>query len=155
MRFKLKCLFCINFILCGIARLAINCLPLKHISPYFGMLYQNTLLSTVLSKQQLRYAIILRRSIKLASKYTPWNSNCLTQAMVAKFWCKRLNIPYVLYIGFAKDKTKPEGYAAHAWLTAGPIAITGEYSFAKFHVISSYVPEVILTQANSITRICI
>jgi hypothetical protein len=66
--------------------------------------------------------------------------------MVAKFWCKRLDIPYVLYIGFAKNAEKPNGYAAHAWLTAGPIAITGEYSFSKFHVISSYVSATILDE---------
>ncbi len=147
MRLKLKCLFFINFILCGIARLSINCLPLRHLSPYFGVLYQNKLLSTILSKKKLQYAAALRRSIQLAAQHTPWNSNCLTQAIVAKFWCHHLKIPYVLYIGFAKDKTKPEGYAAHAWLTAGPIAITGGYSFSSFHVISSYVPSIIKNKA--------
>lgn len=80
----------------------------------------------------------LHHTIKLAAKYTPWTSNCLTQAMVARFWGHLLNIPYVLYIGFAKDELKPSGYAAHAWLTAGPIAITGDMSFESFKVISSY-----------------
>ncbi len=139
LRFKVKCLFIIIFFLTGIARLAINCLPLKHLSKYFGTLYKNTQLSTVISKTQLQRAIVLNRTIRLTAKYTPWDSNCLTQALVAKFWCQRLRIPYVLYIGFAKDKTKPEGYAAHAWLTAGPIAITGQYSFSSFQVISSYI----------------
>jgi hypothetical protein len=97
------------------------------------VLYQNKLLSTILSKKKIQYAAALRRSIQLAAQHTPWNSNCLTQAMVAKFWCHHLKIPYVLYIGFAKDKTKPEGYAAHAWLTAGPIAITFGYSFSRNH----------------------
>ncbi len=146
MRLKIKCLFCVNFIFCGIARLSIHCVPLKYLSPHFGELYKNTQLSTIISEQQLQHALQLRRSIQLAAKYTPWDSSCLTQAMVAKFWCQYLNIPYVLYIGFAKDKTKPKGYAAHAWLTAGPIAITGKYSFSKFHVISSYVPGMIAKQ---------
>ncbi|MCH9690053.1 MAG: lasso peptide biosynthesis B2 protein [Gammaproteobacteria bacterium] len=142
--FKLKILFCINFFLCGIARACILLFPLKRLSPYFGILYKNIMCSTILSKKQLRHATQLRRSIKLAAKYTPWNSNCLTQAMVAKFWCQQLNIPYILYIGFAKNIDKPNGYAAHAWLTAGPIAITGELSFPHYQVISSYVPNAIM-----------
>jgi hypothetical protein len=141
---KFKCLFFINFFLCGIARAAIKCLSLKQLSRYFGMPYKNICLSTVISQKELARAITLRRTIKLAAKYTPWHSNCLTQALVAKFWCQWLNIPYALYIGFAKDKAKPEGYAAHAWVTAGPIAITGQYSFSKFQVISSYVSQDIL-----------
>ncbi|MCH9755760.1 MAG: lasso peptide biosynthesis B2 protein [Gammaproteobacteria bacterium] len=137
--FKRKGLFFINFCLCGIARLCINLFPLKRLAPYFGTLHKNTIFSTILTPKQRHHAIQLKRSIKLAAKYTPWDSNCLTQAMVAKFWCKHLNIPYILYIGFAKDIEKPGGYASHAWLTAGPVAITGDHSFSSFRVISSYV----------------
>ncbi|MDF1646831.1 MAG: lasso peptide biosynthesis B2 protein [Legionellaceae bacterium] len=144
--FKLKGLFVLNFFLCGIARMCINLFPLKHLSPYLGTLHKNTIFSTILSPKQHHHAIQLKRSIKLVAKYTPWNSNCLTQAMVAKFWCKRLHIPYILYIGFAKDTEKPSGYASHAWLTAGPVAITGEHSFSSFRVISSYVTPTVIQQ---------
>lgn len=144
LRFKLKCLFVLNFFLCGIARAFINLLPLKRLSPYFGTLHKNIIFSTLLTRTQHNHAIQLRRSIALAVNYTPWDSNCLTQAMVAKFWCACLNIPYVLYIGFTKDGDKPSGYASHAWLTAGPVAITGEHSFLSFNVVSSYTPKQLL-----------
>ena len=137
--FRQKFLFFVNFILCGMTRLLIHCLPFKRLSPYFGQLYDNQLLSTILSQTQLQQATQIKHSIRMAAKYTPWHSNCLTQALVAKFWCQRLNIPYIFYIGIAKDSTKPTGYSAHAWLTTGPIAITGGYSFSSFQVISSYV----------------
>lgn len=146
MRFKLKCLFVINFILCGIARVFINLLPLKHLTPYFGTLHKNIIFSTLLTRVQRNQAIQLRRSIALVAKYTPWDSNCLTQAMVAKFWCSCLNIPYVLYIGFTKDADKPSGYASHAWLTAGPVAITGEHSFSSFKVVSSYTSKQLIIE---------
>lgn len=129
----------INILLCGMARICIKLFPLTHVKPYFGTPYKNTLLSTLLTPKQHRHALHLRRSIRLASTYTPWNSNCLTQALVARFWCYHLNIPYILYIGFKKDATSASGYAAHAWLTAGPIAITGGHSFSSFHVISSHL----------------
>lgn len=138
MRFKLKCLFIINFVLCGIARALINLFPLKRLAPYFGKLHKNIIFSTMITRPQRNHAIQLRRSIALVAKYTPWDTNCLTQAMVAKFWCSCLKIPYILYIGFTKDADKPSGYASHAWLTAGPVAITGEHSFSSFKVVSSY-----------------
>lgn len=146
LRFKLKCLFVINFILCGIARALINIFPLKRLTPYFGTLHKNIIFSTIITRQQRNHAIQLRRSIALVAKYTPWDSNCLTQAMVAKFWCSYLRIPYILYIGFTKDADKPSGYASHAWLTAGPVAITGQHSFSSFKVVSSYATKQLLTE---------
>jgi hypothetical protein len=146
MRFKLKCLFILNFFLCGIARAMIHLFPLRYLAPYFGTFYKNTIFSTLLTRPQRNHAIQLRRSIALAAKYTPWDSNCLTQAMVAKFWCNCLNIPYVFYIGFAKDEDKPHGYASHAWITAGSVAITGGHSFPSFKVVSSYAPQKLLLE---------
>ncbi len=146
MPLKLKGLLIINFWLCGIARACILLLPLNRLSIYFGTLNRNIISSTVISKKKRYYAVHLQRSIQLAARYTPWSSNCLTQAMVAKFWCNRLRIPYILYIGFAKDAEKPSGFAAHAWLTAGPITITGGDSFSTFRVISSYVPHIMLSK---------
>mgnify|MGYP003125444854 CR=1 FL=1 len=146
LRFKQKCLFMINFLLCGIARTFIHLFPLKHLAPHFGILHKNVIFSTILTPKQRHHVIQLRRSLALVTKHTPWDSNCLTQAMVAKFWCSCLNIPYVLYIGFTKDADKPSGYASHAWITAGAIAITGGHSFSSFNVVSSYTARQLLAE---------
>ncbi len=131
-------MFFINFCLCGIARASISCLSYKRLHPYFGNSYPMKVASTILSKEQIYYALQIRRSIALTVKYTPWNSSCLTQAMVAKFWCQYYGIPYFLFVGLAKKSDKPLGQDAHAWITTGPIAITGGYSFGAYHVIYSY-----------------
>lgn len=138
---KNKGLFFFNFILCGIACGCVRLFKLQQISPYFGVQVRNVVCSTLLTPKQLHQALLLQRSIRLAVKYTPWNSNCLTQALVARFWCAVLKIPYVLYIGFTKDSNESSGFSSHAWITAGPIAITGELSFPDYSVIASYVPE--------------
>jgi hypothetical protein len=135
----LKLMFLCNFVLCGVARASIHLLPLTRLSPYFGKFHRATLLSTLISPSQTDRARWIGRSVRLAAKYTPWNSSCLTQAMVAKFWCRLFHIPYVFYIGFAKSDTEPSGYAAHAWLMAGRVAVTGGDSFNAFGVISSYM----------------
>lgn len=133
-----KSLFFINLILCGIAKAVINLFPYKRIAPYFGNFCRMSIASTIPSREQIQRVIILRRSIQLAARYTPWDSSCLTQAMVAKFWCQRENIPYMFYIGFAKNSKKPLGEESHAWVTSGPIAITGDHSFHSHQVVMSY-----------------
>ena len=135
-----KVLFFINVILCGLARAAIHLFPLKYLTHYFGAYQKNVILSTCVSDKQRDRACEIGRSVRLASKYTPWDSSCLTQAMVAAFWCRRYRIPYVFYIGIAKTAQVSKGNTmAHAWLTAGAVAMTGGYGLEHHHVVSSYV----------------
>ena len=131
--------FIVNFILCGIARAAINILPLRRLTVYFGRFEKTLTISTLISHHQYQQARLIGQSVRLAAKYTPWDSSCLTQAMVAKCWCRFYRIPYILFIGFKPSAEEVSGYAAHAWVTAGPIAITGGKGLLDYHVVSSYV----------------
>lgn len=133
-----KLWFFINFFLCGLARLMICLFDYHRLKPYFGEGYRMTPASTLLPKEQYRLVWQIAKSIQLAARYTPWNSSCLTQAMVAKLWCQYYRIPYFMFIGFAKTTEKPLGQEAHAWITAGPIAITGGHSLKTHQVIYSY-----------------
>ncbi len=140
LRFKYKVLFFMNIVLCGLARAAIHVFPLKYLTHYFGSFQKNVILSTCVSDKQRYQACVIGRSVRLAAKYTPWESSCLTQAMVAKFWCRRYRIPYVFYIGIEKNAQVSKGNTmAHAWLTAGPVAMTGGDGLESHHVVSSYV----------------
>lgn len=138
MSLQQQAFFCINFVLCGIARAAINTLPWRYLTRYFGQFNRSTVCSTLPSEKQTYQARQIGQSVRLAAKYTPWDSSCLTQAMVAKFWCRRYKIPYVFYIGFAKAPDEPTRYKGHAWLTSGSVAVTGGNGFAGFHVVCSY-----------------
>ncbi len=136
---KYKIFMALNYILCGVARAAIHLLPLRYLSPYFGRFERTLVISTRVTQRQLGQAIRIGQSVRLSAKYTPWDSSCLTQAMVAKFWCRLFKIPYVFYIGFAKAADEPSGYKAHAWITAGRISITGGNGLMDYNVIASYV----------------
>jgi hypothetical protein len=138
MPLKKKAMFLVNVMLCGMARALINLFPLRYLTPYLGTFGRITTVSTLISAKQMDQARQISKSVVLASRYTPWDSSCLTQAMVAKFWCWLYNIPYALYIGVCKSAEEPSGYKAHAWLTAGPVAITGGDSWSEFQVVSSY-----------------
>ena len=139
MPFRYKLFFILNWPLCGLARLAINTLALPRLSIYFGSFQKTTTFSTILTATQKQQAIRIGQFVRLAAKYTPWDSSCLTQAMVAKFWCRIFKIPYILYIGFAKAPEEASGYKGHAWVTAGPIAVTGGNGFVEYKVVSTYV----------------
>jgi hypothetical protein len=134
---QFKLLFFINFILCGLARSFILLFPLPRLSPHFGRFHKSMMMCTVLSEKQRFRAQQIGRSVRLAAKYTPWDSSCLTQAMVAAFWCKRFKIPYMFYIGLTKSEDELSGFLAHAWITAGAVAVTGGHSL-NYKVISSY-----------------
>ncbi len=133
-----RTLFLLNFFLCGVARTLTLCMPYRRLSAYFGKPCQILVASTLVSSAQQKQAILIGRSIRLAARYTPWHSNCLTKALVARFWCKRYHIPYLLFIGVTKEKKPLLEREAHAWLTTGPIAITGGNCLESHHVISSY-----------------
>lgn len=141
MPFKEKAIFFINFWLLGIAKLAIQLMSYKRLSGYFGHSCKMLVASTLISQKQIQQALFIRRTILRAARYTPWNSNCLPQALVAKFWCQRYKIPYLFFIGLAKKSDLPLGRDAHAWITAGAVAITGGHCLETHHVICSYSSE--------------
>jgi len=138
MPIKDKQWFFICFGLCGVAKLAIQCLSYQRLSVYFGHSCKMSVASSLVSKQQHQQALVIRRAVALASRYTPWQSTCLTQALVAKFWCQRFQIPYFFYIGLSKGSKVSTSVDAHAWVTVGPIAVTGGQSLETHHVICSY-----------------
>lgn len=138
MPYQAKGMFLLNFCLCGAARASTLCMSYARLSPYFGHHCQLLVASTLISQTQKEKAIFIARSVRLAARYTPWTSNCLTKALVAKFWCVRYDIPYILFIGVTKEKKPLLEREAHAWLTTGPVAVTGGDCLESHHVISSY-----------------
>lgn len=134
-----KFAFGLNFILCGVFRFLTLTLPLSRFVRYFGQFHQALRLSTLIPPMQLQRAIKIGRMVKLSSKYTPWESNCLTQALIAKMWCQYYKIPHLLYLGFAQSREKNEGLKGHVWLTSGPVNITGGDTCCAFTVVSTYL----------------
>ena len=70
------------------------------------------------------------------SRYTPWESKCLVQAIVVKVLLNRRRIKSALYLGVAK--TGQGGLAAHAWLCAGGSVVTGDDCGAEFTVVAKF-----------------
>lgn len=111
-----------TFVLCGIVRALILLIPFKKFRPYLGT--YNTDSRQEEDMEAYHQARKIGQVISMASHYTPWESKCLVQAIVAQYLLKRRKIPTTLYLGVAKGSEG--GLKAHAWLRCGQLIVTGD-----------------------------
>lgn len=134
-----QALFLLAFAGLGVARAAVLGVPFRRISPWLGRQVQLAAQTPLLEPRQIEVARRVGRVVRLAARYTPWESKCLAQAMTARFLLARRQIPHAFYLGVAKDLV--DGMTAHAWICAGPVYVTGGNGFARFTVVSVHVGE--------------
>lgn len=79
----------------------------------------------------------LADSIRHISKFVPWESKCLVQAVVAKILLKKRGIGSTLYLGVRKAD-EGSSLEAHAWLDVDNQTILGGEVSDQFTVVSSY-----------------
>jgi len=85
-----------------------------------------------LSSSQLVAIAQVQLAVARVHRYVPWNTECYTQALTAKYLLKKQGIASLLSIGFKKDDGGEIN--GHAWLTINEWVITG-----MRHDLSSYV----------------
>ena len=78
-------------------------------------------------------------ALRVASKYTPWKSNCLAQAIAGKRMLHRRKLSSTLVLGVRKGEQ--DEFEAHAWLDCGSITLTGGHDHAGYSVVSSFPDE--------------
>jgi hypothetical protein len=69
------------------------------------------------------------------SRHTFWKSNCLTQALAAKFMLNRRGIESVVCFGVLREE---DAFKAHAWIKSGELIVTGEKGMERFNVIKTF-----------------
>lgn len=74
-------------------------------------------------------------AVRAVAHHTPWDSNCLAQAIAGKMMLRRRGIVSTLYLGVVKDEGKD--LAAHAWLRSGDQILTGGGN-SRFTVLSTF-----------------
>ena len=62
-------------------------------------------------------------AIPAVAQRVPWRADCLVQALAARRWLERAGVATSLTCGVRKGDM--EAFAAHAWLTAGTMTVTG------------------------------
>lgn len=131
--------FVVLFVGSGIARAALLTLPFRRIAPYMGAHGQHGLCTARVTQEQQLQAWRIGRLTAMATKYTPWASTCLVQALVATWLLAYYHIPYVLHFGVARSTQQENALIAHAWLHVGQWVITGREGHKAFTVVATFV----------------
>lgn len=75
-------------------------------------------------------------AVRVASRRTPWNSNCLAQALAGQIMLGRRGVASTIHLGVMRE---PSGrLAAHAWLSAGDVFVTGNHGLAQYAEVARF-----------------
>lgn len=131
-------------LLLGLGRATVLFVPFKRVAPHLGVAQQETSLDISATSAQ-HTAKDVSKAILLASRFTPWNSNCFAQALAGHVMLRRRDHANTLYLGVRKEGVRKEGVrkeggtlAAHAWLRHGNLIVTGKHEHETFTVITRY-----------------
>jgi len=119
----------------GLMRLAVLTLPFKRIASWLGKPGAN-LPAAPLSPPQAQTALRVARAVRRMHPFTPWDSNCLAQALTARQMLKRRGIPSTTCLGAAIESG--EGLVAHAWLYCGPWILTGAHGHKRYKIVAIF-----------------
>ncbi len=139
-----KCWILFLYPYSGLIRLMILTVPFKWLSYLLGQHYQNHQLSPLVSDSQRLVAWRIGRITELTACYTPWESKCLVQAIMARTLLGFYHIPYIIHLGAKMSNEINLPMKAHAWVKVGGWVIAGREGHRRFGIVSSFVaPSVI------------
>lgn len=124
----------------GLARAAVLMVPFPKLSRRFGQSLGAVAMVPLASSMQMRMANLVGRAIRKVAPYTPWDSNCLAQAVLARVLLGVLRIPYALHFGLRPRVKAQDEPIAHAWVVCGRVFVTGGNGFLDYPVVAVFVP---------------
>jgi len=136
------------WLMIGLSAAAIAVVPFRTLASLFGESTDRRAFAPTLNPEKQRRADWIGRTIGIAARYAPYRSDCYPQALTAAIMCRFFRLPYAMYFGVAAVPAAGEaasGFTAHAWVTTGTSTLTGgANSFARFRVVSCFVPKYVL-----------
>lgn len=93
-----------------------------------------------LDSESLAIAHSVGWAVRTAALYTPWQSNCLVQALAAQRMLQQRGVAGVFYLGATTVTRQADQSAltAHAWLKCNQEFITGELGHQDYTVVSTF-----------------
>lgn len=125
------------FVALGCARLAIAILPFRTYGRRTGTQSALDTQPPDLRVTDLSRAKSIGRMVRSTAKITPRASLCLAQALTVTFFLRLARLPYCVVFGLAaKAGTEdPDPLAAHAWVLADNVALTGRHGLARYTIV--------------------
>lgn len=123
----------------GISTVLIFILSIERLTPLLGYPLELNSKPPNITQLQVEFALNIGRAIRLAARYTPWNSSCFSQAILARLMLNFYCIPHILYFGLNRHILTRD-LKAHAWVVAGQVTVTGGgLSFNQYTVVGTYM----------------
>lgn len=119
----------------ALARLALVVIPFKRLAAQLGKQHEQSpnALAQPIQRAQARR---IGWAVTTMSRYVPWDSACLAQAVAAKWMLQKRRLPSTLYLGVTYDENKK--MLAHAWLRCGQVYVTGAPQHRRFTVVATF-----------------
>jgi hypothetical protein len=127
------------WLLLGLSKAAIFTVSFRRLAPQLGEPVGAAPWVPLASAAQEALALQIGRAVRMAARYTPWDSNCFPQAVAARVLLGLYGLPYALYFGLMRDPQSAQ-MKAHAWVATGRVGVTGGRSFGQFTVVGVFVP---------------
>ena len=121
-------------VLLALMRISILLFPFRYYAKRLSIIFNSP--CRLSYAKQLGYARLIGRSIAIVSRYTPWQSKCLVQALVAKLLLRRFKIENILVIGVNFDKGTD--FIAHAWVDVASTTMVGGTDNKQYKAIKSF-----------------
>jgi hypothetical protein len=118
----------------ALARLAILCLPFRRVANWLGAPGAETSLEA--PAEDLATAEEIGWAISATALRTPWQSQCLAQALAGTWLLRRRRLEGTVSFGGTRGAREP--FAAHAWLRFGPLIVTGGPEHEQFHLFTTF-----------------
>lgn len=136
--FREKLWLVLLYPLSGFFRLCTLVIPFRWVAGFLGECQKGESVSRGATQEQEELAWRIGRMCALAARYTPWESKCLVQALMARCLLGCYGVPYVIRLGVGKGEEASEGIKAHAWTQVGRLVVTGRKGHLAFQVLNAY-----------------
>jgi hypothetical protein len=120
----------------AVARLAVLVLPFRRLAPHMGEAMSYAPAHPALPTGQRRLAARVGWAVAASSRFAPWKTPCLVEAIAAQRMLARRHVPTALHLGLTKEGEK---LAAHAWLQCGELTLTGGGPVPEYTPLASFV----------------
>ncbi|WP_282041738.1 lasso peptide biosynthesis B2 protein [Halomonas alimentaria] len=124
--------------LLGTTKLLIHLVSFRRLERFMGTGCGVNPVQPLLTPRQRTRATAIGQLVCTTACYTPWNSNCFPQALTAALLLRLYRVPYLLCFGLARGRNSHD-YLAHAWVSSGPVVVTGGFSFNLYTVVACYL----------------
>lgn len=115
-----------------VVKLIVKLLPMRWYKRILE--YPGTPVDPISPNEKMVYYV--SAAVNRSSRYAPWRTRCLVDAITAKLLLQHYHIRSTLFLGVSKEGKN--SLIAHAWLKYNDIFITGKRGYQKFTVVSSF-----------------